>query len=68
MRKLVFLVTAATSPEDHKVAAAYTAPGFCNDDAFTVPDCPGQGVLGFVQNDVGVVILADAVTRRHAPR
>lgn len=49
-------------PEDHKVATAYTAPGFCNDDAFTVPDCPGQGVLGFVQNDVGVVILADAVT------
>jgi hypothetical protein len=55
-------------PEDHKVAAAYTAPGFCNDGAFTAPACPGHGVLGFVQNDVGIAILADSVTMAHYGR
>jgi hypothetical protein len=48
-------------PTDHKVRAAYTYPGFCNDGAFTAPECPGNGVLGFAQNDVGVVILQDPV-------
>ena len=49
-------------PEDVPVASAHTYPGFCNDGAFTVPDCPGGGILGFAQNDVGVVILAEPVT------
>jgi hypothetical protein len=55
-------------PEDHMVAAAYTAPGFCLDDGFTAPACPGPGVLGFVRNDVGVAILADSVTMPHYGR
>jgi Trypsin len=57
-----------TFPEEHKVAAAYTAPGFCNDDAFKAPPCPGTGVLGYVRNDVGVAILAEPVTMAHYGR
>jgi hypothetical protein len=48
-------------PEDVAVAQAFTYPGFCADGGFTVPDCPGKGVLGFAQYDVGIVLLATPV-------
>lgn len=48
-------------PEDVQIANAYTYPGFCNDGGFTVPECPGNGILGFAQFDVGVVVLATPV-------
>jgi hypothetical protein len=49
-------------PRDVPILQAYTYPGFCIDDGFTVPDCPGHGVLGIAQHDVGIVVLARAVT------
>ena len=57
-------------PEDVPIDQAYTYPGFCVDDGFTVPDCPGHGVLGSAQYDVGIVVLAtgsDHVRIRAAP-
>ena len=55
---VTFRQNGTSFPEDIPVRAAYTEPRWCDDDAITAPPCPGTGLLGYDQNDVGIVILA----------